>query len=295
MLRHAPRATALLLSLAALALLPGCQTRVFSVQDGDMFRRSAASAPQDWSTQLQNLSLPRQVSTVQFKGQDGTALGGVFFKHPQAKATVLYFQGGGNHVQKDFRWLATLAADLPVNVLVWDYRGMGLSEGTGGTAHMATDSLAAAKLARQLGGEEQPLVYWGYSMGTLISSHLARIDPPDALILEGTLTTAQDWADNQVPWFAKPFVGVDLAATVRAFDNREALQGLRRPVLLLSGGKDDVTPPRFTKDVVAHMSQPQCATVVESPMAGHGGIHRQPQAREALRRFFERVTHPGTC
>ena len=134
--RHAPRATALLFSLAALTLLSACQTRVFSVQDGDMFRRSAASAPQDWSTQLQNLSLPRQVSTVQFKGQDGTALGGVFFKHAQAKATVLYFQGGGNHVQKDFRWLATLAADLPVNVLVWDYRGMGLSEGTGGTAHM---------------------------------------------------------------------------------------------------------------------------------------------------------------
>ena len=54
-------------------------------------------------------------------------------------------------------------------------------------------------------------------------------------------------------------------------------------------------PPGGTLDVVGRMAQRQCAQVVESPMAGHGGIHRQPQAREALRRFIDGVRRPGSC
>jgi pimeloyl-ACP methyl ester carboxylesterase len=278
------------LGLSLAFALSACQT--VSVQDGDMFRRTQAASPVALVETMQPLAAPRQVEAIGFHGQDGVQLGGLFLRHPQAKATVVYFQGGGNHITKDARWLAKLAADLPVHLMVWDYRGMGLSAGKGGTAHMLGDALAAVAQARSSGGADLPLVYWGYSMGTLISAHLSQQLPPDALILEGTLTNAQDWAENSVPWWAKPFVSVELGDGVRAFDNREALRQHQRPTLLLVGGRDKTTPPRFSQAVVQQMQHRQCVTLSEAPESGHGGIHFQAESRAALQRFIQQVK-PG--
>jgi pimeloyl-ACP methyl ester carboxylesterase len=275
------------------AALAGCAS--IEVRDGDMFRRSTAPVPADWLAQVEPLAAPRKVERLQFRSDDGVALGGLFMRHPQARATVLYFQGGGNHIQRDAAWLAALGGDLPVHVMVWDYRGTGLSAGEGGTSLLLADAQAAAAEARRQGGAGVPLVYWGYSMGTLVGAHLAQQHAPDALILEGTLTNAQDWADNQVPWYGKPFVSIRLADTVRAYDNRQALQPLRRPVLMLVGGRDEVSPPRFTRAIVQQMRHPQCATVVEAPRAGHGGIHRHDEARSALRRFVDGLGKQPGC
>jgi alpha-beta hydrolase superfamily lysophospholipase len=281
------------LSLALALGLSACQT--FSVQDGDLFRRTKASSPAALVAQMQPLAAPRQVEALSFQGKDGVQLGGMFLRHPQAQATVVYFQGGGNHISKDAPWLAKLAADLPVHVMVWDYRGMGLSAGEGGTTHVLGDAMAAAAEARLLAGSQLPLVYWGYSMGTLISAHLSQQLPPDALILEGTLTNAQDWAENKVPWYGKPFVSIELAAGVKAFDNRVALRQHQRPTLMLVGGRDDITPPRFSREVLKQMRQPQCVTLVEVPQARHGGIHDHRVSRAALQGFVQQVKPGRSC
>ena len=260
-----------------------------------MFRRTKAVSPAALAAQMQPLAAPSQVETVSFQGKDGVQLGGLFLRHPQAQATVVYFQGGGNHISKDAAWLAKLAADLPVHVMVWDYRGMGLSGGEGGTAHVLDDAQAAAAEARLRGGAQLPLVYWGYSMGTLISAHLSRQLPPDALILEGTLTNAQDWAENKVPWYGKAFVSIELAGGVKAFDNRVALRQHQRPTLMLMGGRDDITPPRFSREVLKQMQHPQCVTLVEAPQAGHGGIHDHRVSRVALQGFVQQLKVGQGC
>ncbi|QPF71669.1 hypothetical protein G8A07_01150 [Roseateles sp. DAIF2] len=281
------------LLLLAVTALAGCQS--IEVKDGDMFRRSGATPPADWLARAQPLAAPRQVERLQFGSEDGVTLGGLFLRHPRAVATVLYFQGAGNHVQKDASWLATLAGELPVHLMVWDYRGTGLSAGEGGTARLLADARAAAAEARRQGGADLPLVYWGYSLGTLVGAHLAQDLAPDALILEGALTNAQYWADNKVPWYGRPFVSVHLADTVRAYDNRQALQRLRRPTLMLVGGQDPVTPPRFARAIVERMQHPQCATLVEAPRAGHGGIHRHVESRAALQRFLDELKDKAGC
>ena len=275
------------------AALAGCAS--IDVRDGDMFRRFTAPVPADWLARAEPLAAPRQVERLQFQSDDGVALGGLFMRHPQARATVLYFQGAGNHIQRDAAGLAALGGDLPVHVMVWDYRGMGLSAGEGGTGRMLADARAAVAEARRQAGAAVPLVYWGYSMGTLVSAHLANQHAPDALILEGTLTNAQDWADNQVPWYGKPFVSIRLADTVRAYDNRQSLQPFRRPVLMLVGGQDEVSPPSFTRAIVQQMRHPQCATVVEAPRADHGNIHRQDEVRGALRRLIDGLGDKTGC
>ena len=153
--RHAPRATALLFSSAAPDLLcrragPGSS----ALPDGDMFRRSAASAPQDWSTQLQNLSPPGQVSTVQFRVRTARRWAACSSSTLKPKPPSLR-QGW-----QPCPFKASLARRMqPLGER--PYRGMG--ERLAGTAHMGLPRGAGSPA----GGEEQPLVYWGFHrMGT---------------------------------------------------------------------------------------------------------------------------------
>ncbi|MBB4842818.1 pimeloyl-ACP methyl ester carboxylesterase [Paucibacter oligotrophus] len=287
------RATALS-SLLALGL-SAC-THI-DVQDGDMFRRGQAAPQDDWfgQAQAQAQGSAAQLERFSIKAADGTLLNGVFVRKPGAQATLVYFQGAGNTIPKTIKGLLHTSAALPAHLLLWDYRGTGLSEGQGGTPQLRGDASAIVAEARRLGGEALPLVYWGYSLGSLVSGHLSQELPPQALILEGSLTNAQDWADQRVPWYATPFVTVTLADSVRAFDNRKALQDLQRPTLLLAGEKDETTPPRFSQDILQHMQHRQCATLVRVPGVGHGGIASTPLAQAAMIEAIKNASLRKAC
>lgn len=293
MLTKTLRLGALAAAIATTALA-GCAN--IEVQDGDMFRRSKSEAPADWLTKAREQAGDRfALEPVRFAGADGTELGGLFLRRPGAQTTVVYFQGGGNTVAKTWPYLLKQSAELPANVLFWDYRGMGLSGGTGGTPQMRNDARAAVQEARRLSGEALPVVYWGFSLGTVIGANLAQDLPPDALVLEGPITTAEEWARNKVPWYAKPFVQITLADTVRAYDNRVALADLRRPTLLLVGANDDTTPPAFARSIEQQIKARQCVTVVEVPEAGHGNSIDKPAGRGALLALIERGRQRQGC
>lgn len=280
-------ATLLVLSLSACTHI--------NVQDGDMFRRGQAAPQDDWFGQAQAQASAAQLERISVKAEDGTLLSGVFVRKPGAQVTLVYFQGAGNTVQKTIKYLLKTSEALPAHLLLWDYRGMGLSEGQGGTPQLRSDASSIVAEARRLGGEALPLVYWGYSLGSLVSGHLSQDLPPQALILEGSLTNAQEWADQRVPWYATPFVTVTLADSVRAFDNRKALQDLQRPTLLLAGEKDETTPPRFSQDIVQHMQHKQCATLVLVPEVGHGGIAGRPQGQAAMLQAIKNAASGKSC
>lgn len=69
----------------------------------------------------------------------------------------------------------------------------------------------------------------------------------DALILEGAGTNAQAYGDNQVPWFAKPFVRVKLDQELTFIDNRTALRAFHGPVLVIKSANDVQTPIGTTR------------------------------------------------
>ncbi|MDM4768396.1 alpha/beta hydrolase [Pelomonas sp. SE-A7] len=285
----------LLLPLLA-AALSACST--IEVKDSDLFVRSTRPIPDDWWSQAQTLASDKgaKLEQVRFQSADGTALGGLFLRQNGARVTAVYFQGGGNLVQRTYGGLIRQASSLPVNVLFWDYRGMGLSAGQGGTTHLIEDAQAAVREARRLSGESLPVVYWGFSLGTLVSSHLASVQPPDALLLEGTLTTAQDWAENQVPWYARPFVRIKLDDSVKSYDNHNALRALKAPTLMLVGSKDEVSPTSFTRSLEQAMQhRSSCLRVMEVAEVPHGGALYKPEAVQAAQALLEKGAARQGC
>src|SRR5690242_5145539 len=73
---------------------------------------------------------PSGAEDVSFTAADGTRLHGWYFK-AEASAetpTIIYFHGNGGNVT-NVGWLAESLAQRGFNVLVFDYRGYGLSNG----------------------------------------------------------------------------------------------------------------------------------------------------------------------
>ncbi|MDT9000342.1 alpha/beta hydrolase [Paucibacter sp. APW11] len=287
------RASTLLLATLTLSACVSVQ-----VNEREIFSRNTAPAAEDWLSQAQAQAgaTGARLEQVRFQSADGTSLGGLFLRQPGARLTAVYFQGAGNIVQRSYPVLLRDASQLPVNVLFWDYRGMGLSEGVGSMQQLRDDTQAAVREARRLSGDNLPLAYWGFSLGTLVGAHLAAEAPPDALLLEGTLTSAQDWADNKVPWYAKPFVRIQIDDSVRGYDNRQALQKLRTPTLLLVGSEDQTSPPAFTRSLAQAMQyRGSCLRVLEVPGVAHGGTLRKPEGVAAARELLERGAQRQGC
>lgn len=137
------------------------------------------------------------------------------------------------------------------DVMMWDYPGYGASEGT---ANVSDFEAMAADLAMALPGfrrdETQKVVFWGYSFGGFICAHLAaQSGLADAVVFEASALSAEAAVKAFVPAYASLFVRPRLSDDLKGYDNSAALSGVEAPVLVLSGLKDRVLPPRQSRDL----------------------------------------------
>ncbi|MEO1100275.1 MAG: alpha/beta fold hydrolase [Pseudomonadota bacterium] len=135
------------------------------------------------------------------------------------------------------------------DVMVWDYPGYGASDGH---ARVSDFEAVAADLAVSLPGfrrdETQKVVFWGYSFGGFICARLAaQSGLADAVVFEASALSAEMAVKAFVPAYASLFVRPRLSDDLRGYDNAAALRGVDAPVLVLSGLKDRVLPPRQSR------------------------------------------------
>src|SRR6476619_2719173 len=106
------------------ALVLGCAAFVYGlrwIESAMTFRPSRMAAAQ---------VTPSGAESVWFNSADGTRLNGWFFAS-QTKpelATMIFFHGNGGNIS-NVSWLAQRFAKHGFNVLIFDYRGYGASDG----------------------------------------------------------------------------------------------------------------------------------------------------------------------
>jgi len=78
----------------------------------------------------QEMRAPQGAADVWFNSADGTRLHGWFFETESrpATATLIFFHGNGGNVS-NVAWMGQRFAKRGFNVLLFDYRGYGLSDG----------------------------------------------------------------------------------------------------------------------------------------------------------------------
>lgn len=142
--------------------------------------------------------------------------------------------------------------DLGVNLLAFDYRGFGASEGEPSEAGVYADARAAydwLRTARHVPPER--IVIFGHSLGSGVATELASRVPAAGLIVEGAFTSVPDRGQELYP-----YMPVKLIARNR-FASIERVGAIRMPKLFLHATDDEVIPIAHGRALFAAASEPK--------------------------------------
>lgn len=178
---------------------------------------------------------PRRVTT---RTQDGVRLVGWMMAGDSSAPWMVLFHGNAGNISTDGRpeHYHRLRA-LGLNLVTFDYRGYGESDGTPSEAGLYRDADAAyAFLRDSLGIPPERILIFGHSLGSAVAVDLAAREPARGLVLEGAFTSAPDVA-RRTYWF----VPVHRLMQTR-LDSDDKIGRVTAPKLFLHARADEVIP-----------------------------------------------------
>lgn len=232
--------------------------------------RELVATPADWGLAYED---------VRFAAADGIELHGWYVPAPGARRVLLFFHGNGGNISHR-RESIEIFHRLGLNVLIIDYRGYGRSSGTPSEAGLYLDGEAAwVYLTRVRGFAASDIVVFGRSLGGAVAATTAAAHPPRALILESTLSSAQDFAREAFPVLST------LMVMRYEFPTAARMSEVRCPVLVLHSPEDEIMPFALGEKVFAAAREPRTFVRLRGDHNG-GFVRSQPAYERALRDFL---------
>lgn len=217
-----------------------------------------------------------------FSAEDDIRLHGWFIPAANARGTVLFSHGNAGNISGRLETIRMLHG-LDLNVLIYDYRGYGKSEGRPDEAGTYLDAQAAWNfLTGEKNIPESTIVIMGRSLGGAVSAWLATRVKPTGLILESTFTSAKDLAQELYPW-----VPVRWLIKIE-YPTKSYLQDISVPKLILHSRDDRLIPFHHGKEIFESVREPKDFFEMSGD---HGGGHIVTGADyvDALDRFLDKV------
>jgi hypothetical protein len=193
---------------------------------------------------------------AELTASDGPRLHG-WWLPGRGPVSVLWCHGNGGNVSTQLGAARVMVKTVGANVLLFDYRGYGRSEGKPterGTYRDARAALAYVRSRPEV--DPQRLVYFGRSLGAGVAAELARTERPAALVLEspfpGILRAAT--ALRRRAWLA----GLMTWALLRArYDTAKHVRDVHAPVLVAHGDADEQIPLSLGREVYEAANEPK--------------------------------------
>lgn len=167
---------------------------------------------------------------------------GVFIGDTSTIATdtmIVYLHGQSKHMDHYFSrasLLANVGGKYNYNVLMLDYRGYGMSEGSSSEHGLIDDANAVIDWLQMKGADEQKTVLYGYSLGAIpsIDRMAYRNDfRPAKLIIESPLASVEYLVHSSTVIQVDP----DFVTTLD-FENAEKIKDVDQPLLWMHGIED---------------------------------------------------------
>lgn len=213
--------------------------------------------------------VPVGAQEVWFQTADGLKLYGWLFRAGErpARATVIFFHGNGGNVSY-CDWVGETLAERGLDVLLFDYRGYGRSEGDlSGERGLYADADAAYDfVTKDLGVPAGRVALYGQSLGTAAATDVASRRECGALVLESGLSSAGDMAGTILPWLPRFARGL----THNKFDSVSKLKRVGCPVLVVHGDRDEIIPPEQGRKLFEAAPEPKRLRIIEG--AGHNDL-----------------------
>jgi fermentation-respiration switch protein FrsA (DUF1100 family) len=269
-----------ILIILTISLFSACTT--IEISEGDAFDAHRTITPATFNIE------PFSLNEVELETADNETLNGWYLTQKDAKATVVYFGGNGFLMVKS-RPLIQAYAEMEVNLLLFDYRGYGLSSGEPSVGGVKMDAGTAYEYAvSQLSSDEQNIIVHGHSMGAFLSSYISSENRVDGYIMESPVSEVTLWTKKLVPWILRPFVRFDIAEEIAAQSNLETVSGVEAPLLIIGGTADDITPFSMAEDVY-EASASANKNLVEIEGGSHNNLPEYSTYRNELKSFFESI------
>ncbi len=212
---------------------------------------------------------------------DGVRLHGWWVPAPDARLTLLHFHGNAGNIGHRLD-LLQIWSSLGVNVLLFDYRGYGRSDGAPSEAGLYLDAEAAWEhLTKARALAPAAIVIHGQSMGGAVAAWLAARRPAAALVLESAFTSVPDIAGDLYPWLPTRWL------TRLRLDTHE-LARVRSPVLVIHSRDDEIIPFAHGEALHAAANAPKRFVALAGDHNSGFWISREVYAG-ALREFFKSV------
>lgn len=180
---------------------------------------------------------------IEIISEDGLRLHGWHLPGPHGAPTLLFFHGNAGNISHRLNSLR-IFHQLGLEVVIFDYRGYGRSEGRPSEAGLHRDARAAADwLHDTLGADPARTIYFGRSLGGALAASAARHRPPAALILESTLLSAREAAADLYPMYPARLLARLQYATA------DYLREVPRPALIIHSPDDEIIPFRHGENL----------------------------------------------
>lgn len=277
-----------MLSTIALLSFAGCTVEVH--EDQLLHPSRASMLPAD---SLSFGSLTGENISVAI--EPGVTLRGIILRNPGSKRAILYFYGNGGKLidQGARRTLDSLTLGLNADVLSFDYRGYGFSDGDASLPALLKDGLKVYDTAQSKWCQNKPLFIYGWSIGSAPASFIASQRNCAGLILQSPPTTAAEvipgWS-RLLPWYERLFISIKADSALANLKNQplDLAAQIHVPVLIIEGTEDDFIPPKFGKELFDSIGTSN-KTYLEVPGANHWNLaaYRAPTI-DSLRQFMDR-------
>ena len=247
---------------AAIALTLGCAGFVYGLR----WLESLMTFRPDRMTANQRQLIPEGAENVWFNSADGTRLNGWFFESQSGPeiATLIFFHGNGGNI-RNVSWLGQRFAKQGFDVLLFDYRGYGVSDGVASAESelYADGDAAVAFVMNQKKARPERVVLYGHSLGTAVVADVASRGQFGAVVLEAGFSSASSVATAALPWLPQflHFLGKN------RFESARKLASVTSPILIAHGDPDGTIPTAEAHLLFASANEPKKLLII--PGAGH--------------------------
>lgn len=167
------------------------------------------------------------------------------------KNVVLFCHGNAGNISNRL-YTIQLFQSLNIPLLLFDYRGYGLSKGDPSEENSYQDAQLCYKwLLNTKNYKPENITIFGRSLGGGVGVELSLREKVKGLIIESTFTSAGDIGQNLFPifpikWFLK-----------YKYDSITKIKNLECPVLIIHSSKDDLIPYYMGQELYAAATEPK--------------------------------------
>jgi uncharacterized protein len=232
-------------------------------------------------TQEIALKFSAKKEDVVFKTKNGKVLHGLFFELPGTQRVFLVSEGKGGNIYRKINVAAALL-NCGGSVLMYDYEGYGLSEGTPTLDGVCDDVTAAYDyLIQHEHRKDKEIIAFGESFGSGVTGQLLKRRQPGAVIMQSGFASLVQAARDYLPWLK---LYPDGSFPKQSLDNMAIFKKPHPPLLIVHGTADRVVLFHNAQDLYNSASEPKSIMVVQG--GGHGCFGKDEEFKSKVTAFL---------